>query len=267
MGVFYETIPDSLIPWIHAQHLLLVGTAPLSGDGHINISPKGCSASKNFGVIDSRTFWYLDLTGSGVETHAHLYEPGNGRICIMFMAFIGPPRIVRLWGSGTVLENGSEEFAAFVHEKKVEIIPGARSIMIVDIHQCATSCGYSVPYYDFVKHRTTLDEHFAKKKERFEKGKEEESMDNYWAFKSQLSIDGLPGMKRGVDFARRNNVKPLVKMVGPYAPGRPRTVTRVEVWHLLVGILLGVVIGAAGALSLVSPEVLGRVQRKEGFGF
>lgn len=80
MGVFYETIPSSLIPWIKEQQMLWVGTAPLSGDGHINISPKG---GQNFGVLDERTFWYMDLTGSGIETHAHLHEPGNGRICVM----------------------------------------------------------------------------------------------------------------------------------------------------------------------------------------
>lgn len=80
MGVFYETIPNSLVPWIKEQQMLWVGSAPLSGEGHINISPKG---GQNFGILDERTFWYMDLTGSGVETHAHLHEPGNGRICVM----------------------------------------------------------------------------------------------------------------------------------------------------------------------------------------
>ena len=84
MGVFYETIPDSLVPWIKAQQMLWVGTAPLSGEGHINISPKG---GQNFGIIDECTFWYMDLTGSGVETHAHLHEEGNGRICVMVSSF------------------------------------------------------------------------------------------------------------------------------------------------------------------------------------
>jgi hypothetical protein len=80
MGVFYETIPNSLVPWIKEQQMLWVGTAPLSGEGHINISPKG---GQDFGILDERTFWYMDLTGSGVETHAHIHEPGNGRICVM----------------------------------------------------------------------------------------------------------------------------------------------------------------------------------------
>jgi hypothetical protein len=97
MGVFYETIPKSLIPWILEQKLFWVATAPLSASGHVNVSPKG---GQYFGVIDERTFWYMDLTGSGNETISHLHEPGNKRITILFNAFEGPPRIIRLWGNG-----------------------------------------------------------------------------------------------------------------------------------------------------------------------
>lgn len=97
MGVFYETIPRSLIPWILDQKLFWVATAPLSASGHVNVSPKG---GQYFGVIDERTFWYMDLTGSGNETISHLHEPGNERITILFNAFEGPPRIIRLWGNG-----------------------------------------------------------------------------------------------------------------------------------------------------------------------
>jgi hypothetical protein len=115
MGVFYETIPTSLTPWILEQKMLWVGTAPLSNTGHINISPKG---GQSFGVISPTSFWYLDLTGSGVETHAHLHEPGNGRICVMFMAFEGPPRILRIYGHGRAVENGTREFEEHVKEHK-----------------------------------------------------------------------------------------------------------------------------------------------------
>lgn len=97
MGAFYETIPDSLIKWILTQHVFWIATAPLSGNGHVNLSPKG---GKYFGVPDNKTFWYQDLSGSGNETIAHLYEPGNARICVTFNAFDGPPKIVRLWGHG-----------------------------------------------------------------------------------------------------------------------------------------------------------------------
>ena len=97
MGVFYESIPDALISWIREQKVFWVATAPLAGNGHVNVSPKG---GEYFGVPDAHSFWYLDLTGSGNETISHLHEPRNGRITVMFNAFEGPPRIVRLWGKG-----------------------------------------------------------------------------------------------------------------------------------------------------------------------
>lgn len=176
MGAFYEEIPESLIPWIHAQKLLYVATAPLHSSGHVNVSPKGGDSGTYFGVIDRRTFWYHELTGSGSETVSHLYEPGNGRITIMFTAFEGPPRILRLYGRGRCLENGTEEFRQFVEKHDVQLNPGTRSIIIVDVHQVGTSCGFSVPYYDFKEHRPILDDFFAKKKEKFNAGNEKESM-------------------------------------------------------------------------------------------
>lgn len=174
MGVYYETIPDSLKPWILDQKMLFVGTAPLSSDGHINISPKG---GKQFGIVSPTQFWYLDLTGSGVETHAHLHEPQNGRICVMFVAYTGPPRIVRIWGTGRAVENGTPEWDVFVRENKVNTIPGSRSIILVDVHQCATSCGFSVPTYEWTGWRTTLDDFFAKKEKKYLEGQEGESID------------------------------------------------------------------------------------------
>ncbi|KAF2123857.1 hypothetical protein P153DRAFT_327535 [Dothidotthia symphoricarpi CBS 119687] len=257
MGVYYETIPDSLVPWIQNQKMLWVGTAPLSPTGHINVSPKGSSTGGTpFGVLSPTKFWYIDLTGSGVETHAHLHEPNNGRICVMFAAFTGAAQIVRIWGTGTPLENGTPEFTSFVGDHKITLIPGARSIILIDVHQCATSCGWSVPEYEFIKHRTTLNDFYAKKDAKFQSGKTEESMDRYWAWKSQLSIDGLPGMKRGVKYARENGVKPLKKMVGRYAPGAPRTTAGVEPLHLLLVLLLGIIIGGAMAVSFITPEQL-----------
>ncbi|KAF2023230.1 hypothetical protein EK21DRAFT_81392 [Setomelanomma holmii] len=262
MGVFYETIPDSLRPWIMEQQMLWVGTAPLSGSGHINISPKG---GNNYGILSPTRFWYMDLTGSGVETHAHLHEPDNARIVVMFMAFIGPPKIVRLWGKGHALENGSPGFSAFVEEHKVPLKPGSRSIIVVDVDQCATSCGFSVPYYDFVGHRPILDDHFAKKEAKYNAGNEEESMDYYWAWKSQLSIDGLPGMKRGYEFAQKKGVKPLKKMVGKagkIAEEGAAAKEKIGVEHLLIVLLLGIIIGGALSLSVVTPERLIALREK-----
>lgn len=130
MGVFYETLPPALVPWLLEQKVFWIGSAPLSGDGHINVSPKGVSDKGGpfFGVIKEpkpghvkgnsgdeagddedddkavviRKFWYMDLTGSGIETTSHLHEPGNGRITVMFNAFSGPPRILRIFGKGTI---------------------------------------------------------------------------------------------------------------------------------------------------------------------
>lgn len=137
MGVFYETLPPSLVPWLLDQKVYWIASAPLSGDGHVNLSPKGTydKGGPYFGVIKEplpngtkadrtndqasatdkaasespsdedknvviRKFWYMDLTGSGIETTSHLHEPGNGRITVMFMAFTGPPRILRIFGKG-----------------------------------------------------------------------------------------------------------------------------------------------------------------------
>lgn len=173
MGVFYETIPQSLIKWILEQKMFCVATAPLSGKGHVNISPKG---GAYFGVLDERTFWYMDLTGSGSETIAHLYERDNGRITVMFNAFEGPPRILRLFGRGRVLEYATDAFDEFVKKNDVDLLPGARAIVLVDIHQVGTSCGFSVPFYDFKEFRTTLNEHFQKKDTKYRNGNEKESM-------------------------------------------------------------------------------------------
>ena len=173
MGQFFETIPESLLRWVLDQKIFWVATAPLSAAGHVNVSPKG---GMYFGVLDAVTFWYMDLSGSGNETVSHLYEPGNGRITVMFAAFDGAPRIVRLFGRGRVLENGTPAFASFVAEHAVAVVPGSRSVIVVDVHQVASSCGFSVPFYDFRDFRTTLNEHWAKRAERFEQGKSDESM-------------------------------------------------------------------------------------------
>jgi len=217
MGQFFETIPPSLIKWILDQKVFWVATAPLSSSGHVNVSPKG---GQYFGVPDNKTFWYMDLSGSGNETISHLHEPGNGRVTIMFNAFEGPPRIMRLWGKGKVLEKGTAEFESWIAAHSVETIPGTRSIIVVDIHQVGTSCGFSVPFYDFKEFRPTLNDLFRKRAEKYAAGNENESIDRYWAHKNAWSMDGLPGMRRGQVVAKEKNVAPIKKMVGPLAPKR-----------------------------------------------
>ena len=222
MGAYYETIPPSLLTWILAQHLFYVASAPLSSNGHINVSPKG---GAYFGLLGRTQFWYQELTGSGNETISHIHEPSNARICIMFNAFDGPPKIIRLWGHGRVLENGSPEFDKFVADRNqevkdgkensrgIEVIPGTRSIIIVDIEQVGSSCGFSVPYYEFKGHRDILNNHFDKKMQKFgETGDVKDGMDTYWAYKNAWSMDGLPGMKRGTWAAGEYKVAPIKKV-------------------------------------------------------
>ncbi|XXH02655.1 hypothetical protein Hte_009037 [Hypoxylon texense] len=233
MGEFFETIPkESLIKWILAQKVFWVATAPLSGNGHVNVSPKGqVSANhKSFGVtpdhvLDKDTskdqqqmFWYLEMTGSGNETISHLLEPGNGRITTQFNEFQKEPRILRLWGKGRVLEFGTEPFNEMVERENIEIIPGVRSIIVVDIHQVGTSCGYSVPLFEFKGFRSTLNEFFRRKEERYLAGSEKDSMPRYWALKNAWSIDGLPGMPTGLKAGREYSIEPMKKMKGPFAP-------------------------------------------------
>src|SRR5919201_7094587 len=105
MGKVYDGITPELADWLTQQRMFFVATAPLAADGLVNCSPKGMDS---FRILGPREVAYLDLTGSGIETVAHLRE--NGRIVLMFCAFAGPPKIVRLHGSGTVVTPESPRF-------------------------------------------------------------------------------------------------------------------------------------------------------------
>src|SRR4029077_20801999 len=129
--------------FIRAQHVFFVATAPLSASGHVNLSPKGLD---QFTILDPRTVASLDLTGSGVETIAHLRE--NSRITICFCAFEGPPKILRLYGRGDVIFPADAEFGALVAPFPAYV--GTRSVVRVAVDRIADSCGYGVPEYRFV---------------------------------------------------------------------------------------------------------------------
>ena len=180
MGRVYDAIDDRLAGFLSRQPVFFVATAPSGDGGHLNLSPKGLAGS--FRVLDGSTVAYLDLTGSGVETIAHLRE--NGRIVLMFCAFEGPPRIVRPHGRGEAVLPGSpdfEELAALFPER-----PGVRSVIRVAVTRVADSCGFGVPVMRFDGHRDQLDEWAARKGSV--------GLAEYQAQKNARSIDGLPGV-------------------------------------------------------------------------
>jgi hypothetical protein len=170
-------LDDELMSWLAAQPVFFVATAPNGPGGHVNLSPKG---HDTFRVLDPLRVAYLDLTGSGAETIAHLRE--NGRITVMFNAFAGPPRIVRMHGRGTVHERRTDGYRSL--QDRFDDIAGARAIIEVEIERLSTSCGYAVPFLEFQEERPTLIQWASRKST--------EELDAYRAEKNATSIDGLP---------------------------------------------------------------------------
>lgn len=191
----------------------------------------------------------LDLTGSGNETISHIYE--NQRLTILFSAFTGPPQILRLWGRATVHERGSSFYNSIIPpggDKERELnFPGLRAIIWLDIEQVGTSCGYSVPYYDFREYRRTLEAFADNLEKKGEKtGKWEDGWDAYWAFKNQKSNDGLPGMKRAMEFAGEKGVKPMEKFVGVkevYGNGKEKMKVDGLSGRPMTLVMLGIILG------------------------
>jgi hypothetical protein len=180
MGKTFSEITDGLAGFMARQQMFFVASAPLSGEGHINLSPKGLDS---FRVLDPRTVAYLDLTGSGVETIAHVKE--NQRLVIMFCAFEGPPKIVRLHGRAEVLEPGHPEFAALA--SRFPPRRAVRAIIRLGVERIADSCGYGIPIYEYREQRSTLLD--------WAEHKDEQTIATYQQQKNAVSIDGLPGVK------------------------------------------------------------------------
>ena len=178
MAKVFEQITPRLQTFIEAQKVFFVATAPLSADGLVNLSPKGLDSLR---ILDPLTVAYLDLTGSGAETIAHLKE--NGRITFLFCAFDGPPKLVRLHGRGEVLERDTPGYEAI--KDQFPNYMGARSIIKVRLDRVSDSCGYTVPLYEFRGDRDTMKKWVAKKGE--------EGLKEYRAEKNRRSLDGLPG--------------------------------------------------------------------------
>jgi hypothetical protein len=178
MGKQFEEITSELAEWLQEQRVFFVATAPLSADGLINCSPKGMDT---FRIVGPRDVAYLDLTGSGIETAAHLQE--NGRVVFMFCAFAGPPKIARLHGTAVYHPAGSEGFEQCAG--LFPPLPGTRGIVRAHLIRISDSCGFAVPRYEFIEERDTLV--------RWAESKGPEGLRAYRQQRNAKSLDGLPG--------------------------------------------------------------------------
>lgn len=182
MGKLYESIDGRLREFLLAQRVFFVGTAPSSVDGHVNVSPKGLDGS--FTVLGPDKVAYYDYGGSGAETIAHLRD--NGRIVLMFCAFDGPPKIVRLHGRGRVLSPHDADLAVAASAFAAPPLPGLRSIIAVDVTRISDSCGYGVPAMTYVEDRDLLPRSWERKTP--------EQIAEYRGTRNAASIDGLPAL-------------------------------------------------------------------------
>jgi hypothetical protein len=179
VGRTYDGIDDELSGWLRQQPLWFVGTAPLASDGHVNVSPRG---HDTFSVLGPHEVAWVDYTGSGVETIAHIRE--NGRLCLMFCSFGTRPRIVRLHGRGRVAMPGEPAYDDVVARHPPH--PSTRAVVVVDVERVSDSCGFGVPVMELVGERDLL-----------RRGAEKRGPDGlaeYRATKNAASIDGLPGL-------------------------------------------------------------------------
>ena len=174
---FFDSILEQHKVFIEKQKMFFVGSAPLSAHGHVNLSPKGIDC---FRVLTSSKVAYMDIIGSGNETSAHLLE--NGRITLMFCAYEGPPNIIRLYGTGRTVLPGDAEWPELADRFKLQL--STRQIMVTDIHKVQTSCGFSVPLYQYMGERDHA--------EKWAVNKGVDGLETYKAEKNRVSMDGLP---------------------------------------------------------------------------
>jgi len=182
MGKLYDAIDDHLRAFIAAQHVFFVATAPSGADGHVNCSPKGLGA---LGILGPTSVAYVDFVGSGVETIAHLRD--NGRIVVMFCAFEGPPKIVRLHGRGRVVEPADAEFASLMAKLGHGGAANVRAVVHVEVTRISDSCGYGVPTYRYEGERDQLP--------KWAERKGAEAVRQYQRDNNVQSIDGLDGLR------------------------------------------------------------------------
>ncbi|KAF8935727.1 hypothetical protein BGZ47_009795 [Haplosporangium gracile] len=188
MGKFFDDISESHAEWIKKQKLIFASTAPLDPNGKVNLSPKGYDC---FRIIGPNQVCYLEMSGSGIETQSHLQE--NGRITIMFCAFEGGPKILRLFGRGTVLRVDTPEYQTLFTSQytpencDIYFANGIRSIILIDVYKVGISCGWGVPFFDYKGPRETLN--------RMSTKLTNEQYAGFWVKYNMTSLDGLPGMR------------------------------------------------------------------------
>jgi hypothetical protein len=184
MGKLYDRIDGRLRAFIEQQHVFFVATAPLDGDGHINLSPKGRSGT--LAVLDEQTLAYLDFGGSHAETVAHIRE--NGRITLMWCSFTGPPKVLRVHGTGEPIFRDDPRFTELLPHFGDADGPGVRAIVLVSANRISDSCGYAVPFMDYVEDRDLHANYFGRKSDP--------EFASYCAAKefNPVSIDGLPSL-------------------------------------------------------------------------
>tara|TARA_R110001632_G_scaffold140060_1_gene255925 strand:- start:34944 stop:35483 length:540 start_codon:yes stop_codon:yes gene_type:complete len=179
MAKFYDKLTSRLQEFIKNQKIFFVATAPKNG--RINLSPKGMDSLR---VVNENRILWLNVTGSGNETAAHLLE--NNRITIMMCSFEGAPNILRIYGKGKAIHPNDQEWATLIH--LFPETPGTRQIFDIKVESAQTSCGMSIPFFDYKGEREQLND-WAK-----EKGKE--GIEQYWEDRNLTSIDGKPtGLK------------------------------------------------------------------------
>lgn len=182
MGKVYESITPEITRWIQQQHIFFVATAPLAQDGHVNTSPKGLDCLR---ILSPNQVAYLDVTGSGAETIAHLRE--NGRIVLMFCAFAGPPKIARLHGKGVVITPVSPDWEEWRNKFPAQAAP--RSVISITVTRVSDSCGFGVPNMEYKQERDVFG--------RWVATKGPDRLPAYRKEKNARSIDGLPALGEG----------------------------------------------------------------------
>ncbi|CAE7401745.1 ustO [Symbiodinium natans] len=182
MGKTFQSLSEDHVAWLKKQKVFFVASA--ASKGHVNLSPKGYTAG-TFAILSPTQVAYLDFTGSGAETIAHSLQ--NRRITVMFVAFEGDPIIMRLFGNMHAIQR--DAVPADLRSKFGEEFVsshGFRAVIVIDIHRVQSSCGFSIPFYDYVGERPVLMDHWSKKTL--------EEVDDYRVLKNSFSIDLLPSI-------------------------------------------------------------------------